>query len=180
MSKTKAKTAPGLKRLRASPPAESIRAAVLADQPNGRAEALAKIEAEKAEADDAIDLPANFSLGKAAKTAKGGPSPVPAPQARANGKRPASAPRKASGKRAERLAAALAGSLPAPPDFTAETHRRFRAKLAEVVALAEAGDVEGLRAWTPSGFIGSSVKAIIRYRDLALVALEARTARAAA
>ena len=41
---------PGLKRLRASPAAETIRSAVLDDQRNGRAEALARIEAEKVEA----------------------------------------------------------------------------------------------------------------------------------
>jgi hypothetical protein len=43
------KTTPGLRRLRASPAAETIRAAVLADQTNRRAEALAKIEAEAAQ-----------------------------------------------------------------------------------------------------------------------------------
>jgi hypothetical protein len=48
-----------------------------------------------------------------------------------------------------------------------------------VIALVEAGDVEGLSAWAPTWFIGSSTKAIMRYRDLALVALEARTAKAA-
>ena len=45
------------------------------------------------------------------------------------------------------LASAQAGKLPAPPDFTAETHKRFRAKLAEVVALVEAGEAEALAAW---------------------------------
>ena len=76
------------------------------------------------------------------------------------------------------LASAQAGKLPAPPDFAAETHARFRPKLAEVVALAEAGNVAGLAAWTPSWFIGSSTKAIMRYRDLALVALEAHARQA--
>ena len=42
------KTTPGLRRLRANPKAETIRAAVLADQRKGRASALAKIEAAKA------------------------------------------------------------------------------------------------------------------------------------
>ena len=68
--------------------------------------------------------------------------------------------------------------LPAQPDFAAETHKRFRPKLAEVIALAKAGDVKGLAAWTPSWFIGSSTKAIMRYRDLALVALEAHARQA--
>ena len=56
---------PGLRRLRANPNAETIRSAVLADQRNGRAEALARIEAEKAADPDAIDLPAAFILGRA-------------------------------------------------------------------------------------------------------------------
>ena len=53
---------PGLRRLRAK--AAAIRSAVLDDQRNGRAEALAKIEAERA--DETIDLPAGFVLGRAA------------------------------------------------------------------------------------------------------------------
>ena len=48
------KTTPGLRRLRASPAAETIRAAVLDDQERGREEAAARIAAEKA---DAIDIP---------------------------------------------------------------------------------------------------------------------------
>jgi hypothetical protein len=75
---------------------------------------------------------------------------------------------------------AQTGVLPAPPDFTAETHKRFRPKLAEVVALVEAGNVKALAAWEHKGFMGSSLKAVMRYRDLALIALEARVAKAAA
>jgi hypothetical protein len=82
--------------------------------------------------------------------------------------------------RAERLALAQAGALPAPPDFTAPTHKRFRPKLAAVIALIEASDVEGLCAYRHDGFMGSSMKAVMRYRDLALIAFEARTATAAA
>jgi hypothetical protein len=78
------------------------------------------------------------------------------------------------------LASAQAGKLPASPDFAAETHARFRPKLAEVVALAEAGDAKALAAWEHKGFIGSSMRAVMRYRDLALVALEARAAKTAA
>jgi hypothetical protein len=77
MTKT-ATITPGLKRLRASPKAESIRAAVLDDQRNGRAEALAKIEAEKAADAEAIDLPAAFVLG-APQTPTDGPHAAPAP-----------------------------------------------------------------------------------------------------
>jgi hypothetical protein len=42
----------------------------------------------------------------------------------------------------------------------------------------KAGNVAGLATWTPSWFIGSSTKAIMRYRDLALVALEAHARQA--
>ena len=47
---TERRVTPGMRRLRKSANAEVIRAAVLDDQQNGRAEALAKIEAEKAKA----------------------------------------------------------------------------------------------------------------------------------
>jgi hypothetical protein len=64
--------------------------------------------------------------------------------------------------------------MPSPPNFEAETHRRFRPKLAEVVALAEAGDLKALRAYRYEGFHSTSPRAILRYRDLAVIALEAR------
>ena len=86
---------------------------------------------------------------------------------------------KEPGKRAAILAAAERGELPSPPDFSAETHKRFRGKLAEVVALAEAGNVAGLEAF-PINPISSSPKAIAKYRDLAVIALKARGAQKAA
>jgi hypothetical protein len=110
--------------------------------------------------------------------AKGRRSPAPAPQSSGEAEIAASA-RPKGGKRAAMLASAQAGKLPAPPDFTAETHKRFRAKLAEVVALVEAGEAEALAAWNWLGFMGSSMRAVMRYRDLALAALEARAAKAA-
>lgn len=78
------------------------------------------------------------------------------------------------GRRARIEAAAREGKLPEPPDFSAETHKRFRGKLAAVVALAKAGDLEGLRAFKINP-VSSSPKAIARYRDLCIIALEART-----
>lgn len=87
--------------------------------------------------------------------------------------------RKPAGKRAEILAAALAGTIPDAPDFSAETHARYRKKLGEIVALVEAGDVEALRVF-PINPISSSPKAMDKYRNLAVIALEALTARAAA
>lgn len=124
--------------------------------------------------DEAIDIP--NVLGSGPKTAQGGHSPALALQAKRGRGKPAIAPRKPSGKRAEMLASAQPGALPAPPDFTAETHKRFRPKLAALVALAEGGDVQGLAAYRHDGFMGSSIKAVMRYRDLALTALEARAA----
>jgi hypothetical protein len=80
------------------------------------------------------------------------------------------------GKRAAIEAAARDGKLPEPPDFSAETHKRFRNKLATVVELAKAGDLKGLRAFEINS-VSSSPKAIARYRDLCVVALEAQVAR---
>jgi hypothetical protein len=77
------------------------------------------------------------------------------------------------GKRAAMETAAREGKLPAPPDFSAETHKRFRNKLASVVELAKAGDLKGLRAFEINP-VSSSPKAIARYRDLCVIALEAR------
>jgi hypothetical protein len=62
--------------------------------------------------------------------------------------------------------------LPAPPNFEAATHERFRPKLAELVKLAKAGDVAGLRTF-PINPISSSPKAMARYRDLCVIALGA-------
>jgi hypothetical protein len=82
------------------------------------------------------------------------------------------------GKRPQIEADARAGKLPEPPDFSAETHKRFRNKLAVVVALARAGDLNGLRAFQINP-VSSSPKAIARYRDLCVMALEAsRSSRA--
>jgi hypothetical protein len=77
------------------------------------------------------------------------------------------------GKRAAIEAAARDGKLPEPPDFSAETHKRFRNKLASVVELAKAGDIKGLRAFEINP-VSSSPTAIARYRDLCIIALEAR------
>jgi hypothetical protein len=76
------------------------------------------------------------------------------------------------GKRAAIEAAAREGKLPEPPDFSAETHKRFRNKLASAVELAKAGDIKGLRAFEVNP-VSSSPKAIARYRDLCIIALEA-------
>lgn len=79
------------------------------------------------------------------------------------------------GKRAAISIAAKNGKLPEPPDFSAPTHTRFRAKLAKLIDLAKAGDIEGLKA-IPINPVSTSPKAMARYRDLCVEALEARSA----
>lgn len=97
------------------------------------------------------------------------------PELAAKAKAPATKAEKPKplGKRAAILADAEAGKLPPAPDFSAPTHARFRKKLGEVVAIAEAGDLAALRAFQINP-VSSSPKAIARYRDLAVIALEAR------
>jgi hypothetical protein len=93
------------------------------------------------------------------------------PTAQANAVSWPRAPR--TGKRKAIIEQAQAGVLPAPPDFSKPTHARFRAKLARLVALAEAGDLEGLKA-VEINLVSTSPKAMARYRDLAVIAIEAR------
>lgn len=86
---------------------------------------------------------------------------------------------KATGKRAAILEAAQRGEIPNAPDFSAATHARFRKKLDEIVALVKSGDLETLKGLEINP-ASSSRKAMARYRDLAVIALEARLHRAAA
>lgn len=74
-------------------------------------------------------------------------------------------------------AKARQGELPPPPDFSAPTHARFRAKLAALIELAGKADATSLRA-IPINPVSSSPKALARYRDLAVLAIEAREGRA--
>jgi hypothetical protein len=74
-------------------------------------------------------------------------------------------------------AKARQGELPPPPDFSAPTHVRFRAKLAALVELAGKADITGLRAVAINP-VSSSPKALARYRDLVVLAIEARECRA--
>jgi hypothetical protein len=76
-------------------------------------------------------------------------------------------------KRAQIEADARAGTLPEPPDFSAETHKRFRTKLARLVELAKTSDIAGLKAIQINP-VSTSPKAMARYRDLCIAALEAR------
>ena len=83
-----------------------------------------------------------------------------------------------TGKRQAILDQAQTGALPTAPDFSKPTHARFRAKLAQIVALAEAGDIAALQAFEINP-ISSSPKAMARYRDLCVIAILARTQVAA-
>jgi hypothetical protein len=103
----------------------------------------------------------------------------PAQRARASRKpRTADGPRPArpTGKRAAIAEAAAKGTLPQPPDFSANTHKPYRARLAKLVELVAAGDLAGLRAVEMVPPRSSSPKALHKYRDLAIIALEARAA----
>ena len=83
------------------------------------------------------------------------------------------APAPVIGKRQAIRDQAQSGALPQPPDFSKATHARFRAKLAQIVALAEAGDIAGLQAFEINP-VSSSPKAMARYRDLCVIAIAAR------
>jgi hypothetical protein len=78
------------------------------------------------------------------------------------------------GKRQAIIDQAQTGALPAAPDFSKPTHARFRVKLAQIVALAEAGDIAGLQAFEINP-VSSSPKAMARYRDLCVIAMMARS-----
>lgn len=104
---------------------------------------------------------------------------APAPAPRAKGRRPAAAKPANEPKQRRRTsyealeAAARKGKLPEAPDFRAATHARFRNKLAHLVELAGAGDIAGLKA-VKINPVSSSPRAMARYRDLCVMAIEAR------
>jgi hypothetical protein len=66
---------------------------------------------------------------------------------------------------------AKTGIMPPAPDFSADTHTRYRPALAEVVSMAKDKNIPGLKKFKWDGFAGSSVKSVLRYRDLCMVAL---------
>ncbi|MCA3445701.1 MAG: hypothetical protein INF93_03115 [Rhodobacter sp.] len=78
------------------------------------------------------------------------------------------------GKRQAILDQAQSGVLPQALDFSKPTHARFRAKLAQIVALAETGDIAALQAFEINP-VSSSPKAMARYRDLCVIAITARS-----
>lgn len=103
------------------------------------------------------------------------PIAEPAPLAETEPALAPSAPRRR--RDADIEAKARQGELPPPPDFSAPTHARFRAKLAALVEMAGRADAPGLRAVAINP-VSSSPKALARYRDLAVLTIEAREGRA--
>jgi len=91
---------------------------------------------------------------------------------------PKASPAPMVGKRQAILDQAQTGALPQAPDFSKPTHARFRAKLAQIVALAEASDIAALQAFEINP-VSSSPKAMARYRDLCVIAITARAQVAA-
>jgi hypothetical protein len=120
-----------------------------------------EIAAEPAPVADAAGDPALAVIARPAPASM----PVAAPAAEPNPQR--------RRRDADLEAKARQGELPPPPDFSAPTHARFRSKLDGLVALAKRGDAEALRAVTISP-VSSSPKALARYRDLCIAAIEAR------
>lgn len=98
----------------------------------------------------------------------------------ANGKTPVKAKAKKSGRYdwtgAEEAAAK--GTIPTTPDFSANTHKCYRPRLAEIEKLVKKGDVKALKAMKDSDFRKDGSPLIMnRYRKLAITALEAKRAR---
>jgi hypothetical protein len=119
------------------------------------------------------DAPAEPAAPTAAPEQAAEPAPIVEQSAE-----PAPAPSAPRRRRdADIEAKARQGELPPPPDFSAPTHARFRAKLAALVELAGKADATGLRAISINP-VSSSPKALARYRDLAVLAIEAREGRA--
>ena len=104
----------------------------------------------------------------------GNPDPAGEPTIKAE-EDPKDAPAPVDGKRKAIFDQAQAGALPQAPDFSKPTHARFRAKLAQIVALAEAGDIAALLAFEINP-VSSSPKAMARFRDLCVIAITARSA----
>lgn len=71
--------------------------------------------------------------------------------------------------------AASRGELPPEPDFSAPTHAPYRKKLQRMVVFAQLGDVASLRA-VKINPTSTTPKALARWRDLAVRAIEAREA----
>jgi len=87
----------------------------------------------------------------------------------------AGAPRAGRGFWRAAAEAAARGEVPPAPDFSAPTHAPYRRKLERLLELARAGDAAGLRAVAINP-TSTTLKALARWRDLAVRAIETRSA----
>lgn len=131
----------------------------------------------------ALPAPAAQEAPQAPKGRRGKAAPAeaqPAPAATSGRRKAAPAPAAPEapkgGKRALVQAAADLGTLPQAPDFSKDTHKPYRKRLAALVALVEAGDIKGLEAVQMLPPRSTSPRALDRYRSLALRALKAQAA----
>ena len=141
------------------------------------AAAIAEVDADQdhAAAEEGDDTSLVFTARPYIAPAEAPAAAAKKPRKTAAAKEPKAA---TPGKAATIEAAAKAGILPDAPDFSAPTHKAFLKKHAALVAAAEASDLAALQAFEikPSS---SSPKALIRYRDRAIIALQARAEVAA-
>lgn len=84
-------------------------------------------------------------------------------------------PKARRGRHADELEAALKGKLPAAPDFTSPSRSRYRTRLKAITDLVRQKDIAGLKALAINP-VDSANKIMARYRDHAVVALEAKVA----
>lgn len=129
-------------------------------------------------------LTEELSAGNARKAAlavaeQAAPAPAAKPAKAPKAAKSDKAPGKRAAAKAEAEAAAMRGELPKAPDFSAPTHKAWVKKLAAIVAMVEAGDIAGLKAEGTEPKSSSRMQ-LCRYRDLAIMALEARAASAKA
>lgn len=125
--------------------------------------------------------------GMAARLGLPAPSATPVTDARraATAARVAAAPARTeaaprvTAKYREMMEACAKGKLPEKLDFSKETHARYRSALANAEAMAKRKDIDGLRA-VSAGIqpISSSRRALKRWVDMTVMALEARAAKA--
>jgi hypothetical protein len=81
------------------------------------------------------------------------------------------APAKAKGKGA--ADAAASGEMPAPLIFSKSYNAAYQPRMDALKALADAGDIDGLMAFSIGG-VNTSSRQLSRWRDLAVAALDAR------
>lgn len=101
----------------------------------------------------------------------------PSRQRQADSK-PAPAAKAPGAKHAAALEAAKAGTMPEAPVFGSASGAPYQRRLDKIVAAANAGDVAALKAFNISDqVVNTRIQQMARYRDLVVVALEAKAAK---